>query len=68
MDLLHFSVFVVLMLTSCSTGFELKQCSQVISGSRPVLCSNQEDYRKNEQPPGFHSKHIIYVNVMLSHA
>ena len=34
-----------------SECFELKPCSDVLTGSRPVLCSNELDYRKNEQPP-----------------
>ena len=35
-----------------SFGFELKQCDQVSTGSKPVLCSNDPDYMNNELPPG----------------
>ncbi len=47
-------IFFTLTISFSSTsvsGFKLKHCADVLPSSRPVLCSNEKDYRKNEQPP-----------------
>ncbi len=46
-------IFVTFFLffSSVASGFKLKHCADVLPSSRPVLCSNEKDYSKNEQPP-----------------
>ena len=53
---MHKKCFLVCVLASYIGAlschcFELKPCSEVLTGSRPVLCSSELDYRKNDQPP-----------------
>ena len=45
----HF-LLITFAAIATATAIKLKQCKLVTIGSKPVLCSNEPDYRKNELP------------------
>ena len=64
--LLFITIFLFLFFfLSSVSGFKLKHCADVLPSPRPVLCSNEKDYRKNEQPPD-RPLHIQVQKVELS--